>query len=100
MPQNNPVKPTPESQAHAKQTYSIDCAMCHGENGNGKGDLVGDMGLTLKDLRDPATLQGMSDGELYTLIHDGKGKMPAEGDRVKKDDVWNLVILVRSFAKK
>jgi mono/diheme cytochrome c family protein len=100
VPQNNPVKPTPESQAHAKQTYSIDCAMCHGENGNGKGDLVGDMGLTLKDLRDPATLQGMSDGELYTLIHDGKGKMPAEGDRVKPNDVWNLVILVRSFAKK
>ena len=100
VPQNNPVKPTPESQAHAKQTYSIDCAMCHGENGNGKGDLVGDMGLTLKDLRDPATLQGMSDGELYTLIHDGKGKMPPEGDRVKPNDVWNLVILVRSFAKK
>jgi mono/diheme cytochrome c family protein len=100
VPQNNPVKPTPESQAHAKQTYSIDCAMCHGENGNGKGDLVGDMGLTLKDLRDPATLQSMSDGEIYTLIHDGKGKMPSEGDRVKPGDVWNLVILVRSFAKK
>ena len=100
VPQNNPVKPTPESQAHAKSTYSIDCAMCHGENGNGKGDLVGDMGLTLKDLRDPATLQGMSDGELYTLILDGKGKMPPEGDRVKPNDVWNLVILVRSFAKK
>ena len=100
VPQNNPVKPTPESQAHAKSTYSIDCAMCHGENGNGKGDLVGDMGLTLKDLRDPATLQGMSDGELYTLIHDGKGKMPAEGDRSKPDDVWNLVVLLRSMAKK
>jgi hypothetical protein len=42
----------------------------------------------------------MSDGELYTLIHNGKGKMPAEGDRVKPDDVWNLVILVRSFTKK
>lgn len=100
MPQSNPVKPTPESQAHAKQTYSIDCAMCHGENGNGKGDLVGDMGLTLKDLRDPATLAGKTDGEIYTIIHDGKGKMPSEGDRVKPNDVWNLVILVRSFAKK
>jgi mono/diheme cytochrome c family protein len=100
VPQNNPVKPTAESQARAKATYSIDCAMCHGENGNGKGDLVGDMKLSLKDLRDPETLKNMSDGELYTLIHDGKDKMPAEGDRVKPDDVWNMVILVRSFAKK
>jgi hypothetical protein len=100
VPQNNPVKPTPESQARAMATYKIDCAMCHGENGNGKGDLVGDMGLKLQDLRDPATLQNMSDKDLYTIIHDGKGKMLAEGDRAKPDEIWNLVILVRSFAKK
>jgi len=100
VPQTNPVKPTPESQAHAAATYKIDCLMCHGENGNGKGDLVADMGLKLQDLRDPASLQSMSDRDLYILIHDGKGKMPAEGDRVKSDDVWNLVILIRSFAKK
>jgi hypothetical protein len=36
--------------------------MCHGENGNGKGDLVADMELSMKDLRDPATLKDMSDG--------------------------------------
>jgi mono/diheme cytochrome c family protein len=100
VPANNPVKPTTESQTHAAATFKIDCAMCHGENGNGKGDLVSDMGLSMKDLRDPATLEGKTDGEIYTIIHDGKGKMPAEGDRAKPDDIWNLVILVRSFAKK
>jgi len=26
--------------------------------------------------------------------------MPAEGDRSKPDDIWNLVILLRSMAKK
>ena len=26
--------------------------------------------------------------------------MPAEGDRAKTDDLWNMVVLVRSFAKK
>jgi hypothetical protein len=26
--------------------------------------------------------------------------MPAEGDRAKNDDLWNMVVLVRSFAKK
>ena len=100
VPANNPVKPTAESQAHAAATFKIDCAMCHGENGDGKGDLVSDMGLSMKDLRDPATLEGKTDGEIYTIIHDGKGKMPAEGDRSKPDDIWNLVILLRSMAKK
>ena len=37
----NPVKPTAESQAQAKKVYGYDCAMCHGEKGDGKGDLVG-----------------------------------------------------------
>jgi mono/diheme cytochrome c family protein len=100
VPETNPVKSTPDSQTHATATYKIDCAMCHGEGGNGKGDLVADMGLSMKDLRDPATLQGMSDRDIYILIRDGKGKMPAEGDRAKPDEIWNLVILVHSFAKK
>jgi mono/diheme cytochrome c family protein len=97
----NPVTPTAESQAHAKTIYGYDCAMCHGANGNGKGDLVGDPKLTeMKDFTDPAALKGMSDGELFYIIKNGKGKMPPEGDRAKADDIWNLVILVRSFAKK
>jgi mono/diheme cytochrome c family protein len=100
VPAVNPVKATAESQAHARSIYKMDCAMCHAENGNGKGEVVGDMGLKLKDLRDPDTLKDKTDGELYAIIHDGKGQMPAEGDRAKRDEVWNLVILVRSFAKK
>ena len=96
----NPVKPTPESQAHAKMMFGIDCAMCHGDNGNGKGDLVADMHLSMKDLTDPDSLKGMSDGELFYLIKNGKGKMPSEGDRAKDNDIWNLVIYVRSLSKK
>lgn len=96
----NPVKPTQESQAHAKMMFGIDCAMCHGANGNGKGDLVEDMHLTLKDMTDPDSLKGMPDGELFYVIKNGKGKMPGEGDRAKDDDIWNLVIYVRGLAKK
>jgi mono/diheme cytochrome c family protein len=96
----NPVKPTPEGTAHAKKMYGYDCAMCHGANGNGKGDLVADMKLTLKDFTDPATLKDMSDGELFYIIKNGKGQMPPEGDRGKDEDIWNMVVLVRSFAKK
>jgi mono/diheme cytochrome c family protein len=96
----NPVKPTPESQAHIKKVYGYDCAMCHGENGNGKGDLVRDMKLTLKDYTDPAALKDLSDGQIFYIIKNGKGQMPGEGDRAKPEDLWNMVIYVRSFAKK
>ena len=96
----NPVKPTPEVLAKAKKMYGYDCAMCHGEKGDGKGDLVADMKLTLKDYTDPAALKDLSDAEIYSIIKNGKGKMTGEGDRAKTDDVWALVVLLRSFAKK
>jgi len=96
----NPVKPTAESQAHAKKMYGYDCAMCHGAKGDGKGELVADMKLTLKDWTDPEALKGMSDGEIFYIIKNGKGQMPPDGDRGKPDDIWNMVVLVRSFAKK
>jgi mono/diheme cytochrome c family protein len=96
----NPVKPTPEGAAHAKKMYGYDCAMCHGANGNGKGDLVADMKLTLKDFTDPAALKDIPDGQLFYIIKNGKGQMPPEGDRGKDEDIWNMVVLVRSFAKK
>jgi mono/diheme cytochrome c family protein len=96
----NPVKPTAESQAHAKKMYGYDCAICHGVNGDGKGDIAGEMKPPLKNYTDPAALKDMSDGELFYIIKNGKGQMPPEGDRAKADDLWNMVILVRSFAKK
>jgi mono/diheme cytochrome c family protein len=97
----NPVKPTAESLAHAKKLYGYDCALCHGATGDGKGDAVADMKLTMKNYTDPAALKDMSDGELFYIIRNGKGQMPAEEvGRAKNDDVWNLVVLVRSFAKK
>jgi mono/diheme cytochrome c family protein len=96
----NPVKTTPESLAHAKKIYGYDCAMCHGVNGDGKGDVVSDLKLTLKDYTDPSALKDLSDGEIFYIIKNGKGQMPGEGDRAKPEDVWNMVVLVRSFSKK
>jgi mono/diheme cytochrome c family protein len=96
----NPVKSSPESIAQGKKIYGYDCAMCHGAKGDGKGDLAQDMKLKLPDYRDPASLKNMTDGELFYIIKNGKGDMPSEGDRVKTDDLWNLVNYVRSFAKR
>ncbi len=97
----NPVRATAESQAHAKLMYGIDCAMCHGEHGDGKGDVVADMKLSMKDwTASPSVLDGMKDGEIFSTIKNGKDRMPPEGARAKDDDLWNLVIYVRSLGKK
>lgn len=97
---SSPVKPTPEMQAKAKSIYQIDCAMCHGDTGNGKTDLATSMGLTMTDWTDSKTLAGKSDQELFDIIRKGKDKMPPESAARAKDEVvWNLVAYIRSFAK-
>jgi hypothetical protein len=63
--QVNPVLPTPSSIASGKKSYSYDCAMCHGKEGAGDGDLAGDMHLKLRDYRDPAALKELTDGEIF-----------------------------------
>jgi mono/diheme cytochrome c family protein len=95
----NPVKPTPESLARAKQIYSWDCALCHGDNGGGKGDVAVEQKLDLLDLRDPAALKPWTDGELFYIIRNGRGKMPPEDGRAKDDEVWNIIIYLHSMSK-
>jgi mono/diheme cytochrome c family protein len=98
--QVNPVPSTPGSIASGKKSYSYDCAMCHGKEGAGDGDLAGDMHLKLRDYRDPATLKELTDGEIYSIIANGKGKMTGEEGRMKPEQIWNMVNYLRSLAKK
>jgi mono/diheme cytochrome c family protein len=96
----NPIKPSPEGLAAARKTYAYDCAMCHGPKGNGKGDVVESMKLTMHDWRDAASLEGKTDGEIFYIITKGKGKMTGEGDRLPETMRWNIVNLVRSYSRK
>jgi mono/diheme cytochrome c family protein len=96
----NPVPSTPEGLTEVRKLFSYNCSMCHGKTGDGKGDLAADMKLELRDWRDTSSIEKMTDGELFWIITNGKGKMPGEGDRTKEKIRWNFVNLVRSFAKR
>ena len=98
--QQNPVKPSPESLARAKKWWTMDCEMCHGKAGDGKGDTAKDMKLNMMDFTNPDTLKSRTDGELFYIIKNGHNDMPAEGPRVKPEEAWDLVNYVRSFSKK
>jgi mono/diheme cytochrome c family protein len=94
----NPVKATPASLAKARKMYGYDCAMCHGATGNGKGEVAADMNL--KDYTNPAALHDLTDGQLFYIIQNGRGQMQGEAGRQNDQEIWNMVILVRSFSHK
>src|ERR1700735_2279559 len=95
----NPVKPTPASLAQGKRVYDVDCAVCHGQDGDGKGDLAADMKSKLADYRDPSALKDFTDGDLFYIIKNGKGEMPSEGDRAKPAYICKLDIYFISLCK-
>jgi mono/diheme cytochrome c family protein len=94
------AKPAGDPLAKAKQVYKIDCAMCHGDNGDGKTDLSKDLSLSLMDWTDPKSLSSRMDPELFNVIRNGKDKMPPEDKgRATDDEVHGLIVYIRSMAK-
>jgi|SRR5208282_3038337 len=96
--QANPIKSSPESLARARKWWDMDCTMCHGKEGTGKGELAADMKLKIADFTDSNTLKDRTDGELFYIIKNGHQDMPPEGERVKPAENWDLVNYVRSLA--
>jgi mono/diheme cytochrome c family protein len=97
----NPIAPTPESIAAGKQIYTRSCAPCHGISGlGGPGN---DLIPAAPDLTDATWDHGGSDGEIFVSIRDGIGpdfNMTPFKDRLKDEEIWNIVNYVRSLAKK
>jgi mono/diheme cytochrome c family protein len=97
---NNPVASSPTSIAEGKRIFAVDCVMCHGKEGDGKGEVAVSMKLTPPDFRDDTAMKKFTDGELFNNITNGKGGMPPEGKRAAPDQIWNLVNYVRSISQK
>ena len=95
----NPVKPTEASIAAGAKFYSSQCAMCHGKDGDGKGDLAQQMELKIPDYRKPESLAKFTDGELFYILSKGMGKMPPEGDRTPEEKKWNVINYLRSLSR-
>ena len=97
----NPIASSPESIAAGKQVYTRTCAPCHGTSGEGGpgNDLI----PAAPDLTDATWDHGSTDGEIFTSIKNGVPpdfNMTPFKDRLKDDDIWNVVIYLRSIAKK
>jgi len=97
----NPVAASAESVAAGQQTYRRTCASCHGINGEGGpgNDLI----PAAPDLTDATWDHGSSDGEIFDNIKNGVApdfNMVPFKDKLKDDEIWNVVNYLRSIAKK
>ncbi len=98
----NPVEPSPEILAEALHHFADHCANCHANDGSGKIPNGPNFYPPVSDLRSD-TIQAMSDGELFYVIHFGVrfSGMPSWGDDNPEKDTesWTLVHFIRHLPK-
>jgi len=96
----NPVKFTEASVARGKRIYGSQCAMCHGQNADGKGDAAADMHINPSDFTKPDTLKNRTDGDLFAILTQGSGDMPGQQERMKDRQKWDLINFLRATGGK
>ena len=92
----NPFTVDEEILDRGRTIYSVYCAGCHGEKGDGKGHLVAS-GLFKYPVRTIISdeVKDRPDGELFHTISEGFGVMGAHGSLVLPDDRWKTIIYIR-----
>lgn len=85
------------AQSDAAGLFKSKCALCHAENGSGNSP--SGKALKARDLRSPET-QTKPDTVLVDVIAKGRNKMPPFGEKLKPDQINQLVAYIRQLAKR
>jgi mono/diheme cytochrome c family protein len=84
------------AETDAASLFKSKCVMCHGEDGSG--NTPSGQALKAKDLRSEET-QKKSDAEIAEVITKGRNKMPAFGQKLKPEQIQQLVAYIRQLPK-
>lgn len=85
----------------AKALFAKNCASCHGEKGDGKGKVAEYFArdkapVQPSNLLDPAT-KSKTDGEIFWILVNGRGQMPAWKALLTEDERWMLAQYVKDL---
>jgi len=96
----NPLSASPAVLAHGRQLYAANYAACHGADGRGNGPAAKGLTPPPADLTWTMRMPVARDDFLYWTIAEGGAKfgsaMPAFKDTLMPDDIWSIVIALRS----
>ncbi len=100
----NPLAGDSEAISSGSKLFIANCAMCHGESGEGDGPASAGMDPKPAALSDGELLSDLSDAYLYWRIAEGgsadsfKSAMPVWKSIFGDEQIWQLVTFIRSFS--
>jgi mono/diheme cytochrome c family protein len=96
----NPLAPSDAALKSAAVLYRDNCGQCHGETGEGDGPEGMMYQPPPANLTDAKRMNALTDGEIFYKVSEGRKPMPAFKKKLGKEQRWQLVLFVRSFAGK
>jgi mono/diheme cytochrome c family protein len=93
----NPLAVTGAMLKRGQQRFTINCAPCHGQMGDGNGitKKIGAMAV-VANLHDKRIVS-MTDGELFYVITHGRNLMSSYGANITVEDRWAVVAYLRAL---
>ncbi len=90
----NPLELNEATLARGADRYFIYCRPCHAKRGNGKGILFERGGVPTPAFSEERIV-ALSDGEIFDIVTNSKGLMPAYGRIVPAADRWAIIAHLR-----
>lgn len=98
VPASLPLPATQQTLERGQLLYALNCQLCHGPQGQGNGPVSGFFNPKPADLSS-ATIQKLSDDEIFLVITEGKGAMPSIRENLLVADRWSVIAYVRTLKK-
>lgn len=100
---SNPLEATEANLAEGKRIYNINCSPCHGEGGDGNGQLVelpnGDAGpFTSRPNPYKTRLPEINDGNMFYVVSYGKNMMGGYGFQLSVNERWQVIHYIKKMA--
>jgi mono/diheme cytochrome c family protein len=92
----NPVERTEWNILKGKELFGIFCAPCHGASGKGDGPIAKKYVPTPVDISPSGVTAGLSDGEIYVILSNGSGGMPAFRHDLLPVERWLIIHYLRA----
>jgi caa(3)-type oxidase subunit IV len=88
---------TPEMVAHGKELFTVQCASCHGDQGQGNGPASGSLNPKPRNFTvDAGWVNGRKSSEIFQTLTKGLNSMPSFATS-PAEDRWSLAYYVQTF---
>lgn len=93
----NPFPVTAQLMKRGQERFNIYCSPCHGRQADGMG-ITKKLGVmtTVANLHDPRIVK-FADGEIFSVITNGRNTMQPYGPNVPAEDRWAIVAYLRAL---